>query len=39
MTVIAHASIPADNPRQAAAVLAEMLGGEALPFPPAGPEA
>ncbi len=39
MTAIAHASIPADNPRQAAAVLAEMLGGEALPFPPAGPEA
>ena len=39
MTAIAHASIPADNPRQAAAVLAEMLGGEALPFPPAGPDA
>lgn len=38
MTAIAHASIPADDPKQAAAVLAEMLGGEALPFPPAGPD-
>lgn len=33
-----HASIPADNPSRAAEVLAEIMGGEALPFPPAGPE-
>lgn len=32
-----HASIPADDPQAVAAVLAEMMGGEALPFPPAGP--
>jgi len=32
-----HASIPADDPRKVADVLAEMLEGEALPFPPAGP--
>jgi hypothetical protein len=32
-----HASIPADDPHKVAAVLAEMMGGEALPFPPAGP--
>jgi len=37
MTAIAHASIPAADPRRAAEVLAEILGGEALPFPPAGP--
>jgi hypothetical protein len=37
MTMIAHASIPADDTRKAAAVLAEMMQGEALPFPPAGP--
>jgi hypothetical protein len=36
MTSIAHASIPADNPKRAAQVLADILGGEALPFPPAG---
>ncbi len=34
-----HASIPADDPRRVAEVLAEMLGGEVLPFPPAGPDA
>jgi hypothetical protein len=34
---IAHASIPADEPARVAAVLAEILQGEALPFPPAGP--
>jgi hypothetical protein len=39
MAAIAHASIPADDPRTAAGILAEMLGGEALPFPPAGPDA
>jgi hypothetical protein len=33
-----HASIPADDPRRVAEVLAEMMGGEALPFPPAGPD-
>jgi hypothetical protein len=32
-----HASIPADDPHKAAEVLAELMGGEALPFPPAGP--
>lgn len=32
-----HASIPADDPETVAEVLAEMMGGEALPFPPAGP--
>jgi hypothetical protein len=39
VTAIAHASIPADDPRRAAEVLAEILGGEAMPFPPAGPDA
>jgi hypothetical protein len=34
-----HASIPADDPNKVASVLAEMLDGEALPFPPAGPAA
>jgi len=29
-----HASIPADDPRRVAEVLAEMMGGEALRFPP-----
>jgi len=36
---IAHASIPADNPHAVAHVLADILQGEALPFPPAGPDA
>ena len=31
-----HASIPADDPHAVAKVLAEMMSGEALPFPPAG---
>ena len=31
-----HASIPADDPHKVAEVLAELMGGEALPFPPAG---
>lgn len=39
MTFIAHASLPADNPQRAAEVLANILGGEALPFPPAGKDA
>ena len=34
---IAHASIPADKPEIVAQVLADILQGEALPFPPAGP--
>lgn len=37
MTCIAHASIPADNPEVVAKVLAEIMQGEATPFPPAGP--
>jgi len=32
-----HASIPADDPQAVAQVLAEMMSGEALAFPPAGP--
>lgn len=36
MTAIAHASIPADDPKRAAEVLAEIMNGEAMPFPPAG---
>lgn len=35
---IMHASIPADDPRRAAEVIAELFSGEALPFPPAGPD-
>ena len=37
--IIAHASIPADDPANVAKVLAEILGGEAVRFPPAGPHA
>jgi hypothetical protein len=29
-----HVSIEADNPQKVAAVLAELMGGEAMPFPP-----
>ena len=32
--MIFHLSIDADNPRHVASVLAEFLGGEAMPFPP-----
>ena len=39
MTAIAHASIPADDPKRAAEVLAEIMSGEALPFPPGGADA
>lgn len=35
---IFHASIPADDPKQAAQVLARILSGEAMPFPPGGPD-
>lgn len=35
---IVHASIPADNPRQVAETLAEIMQGEAMPFPPGGPD-
>jgi hypothetical protein len=34
-----HASIPADDPARVATVLAQLMEGEALPFPPAGPRA
>ena len=36
MTAIAHASIPADDPKKVAEILADIFQGEALPFPPAG---
>jgi hypothetical protein len=36
--LIAHASIPSDNPGKAARVLAEIMGGEVTPFPPGGPD-
>jgi hypothetical protein len=39
VTAIVHASIPADDPERAAKVLAEILQGEAMPFPPAGNDA
>lgn len=32
--MILHASIPADDPRQAATTLAKLFGGRALPFGP-----
>jgi hypothetical protein len=35
--MIFHAALPADHPENAARVLAQMLGGEAMPFPP-GPD-
>jgi len=38
MTVIAHVSIPADDPKKAAEVLAEIMSGEAVRFPPGGPD-
>lgn len=37
--MIAHASIPADNPKLVAEVLADIMQGEAVRFPPAGPHA
>lgn len=39
MTRILHASIPADRPDNVASVLARLMGGQAMPFPPGGPEA
>ena len=39
MTAIAHFSMPADDPKRVAEVLAEMMEGEAIRFPPAGPHA
>lgn len=36
--LIAHASIPSDNPEKAARVLAEIMNGEATPFHPGGPD-
>lgn len=33
---IMHASIPADDPKRTADVLARLVGGEAMPFPPGG---
>jgi hypothetical protein len=35
---IAHASLPANNPERVARVLADIMKGEALPFPPGGSE-
>ncbi len=32
--MIFHLSIDADDPRHVAGVLAELMGGEAMPFPP-----
>lgn len=34
-----HASIPADDPVTVAQGLSELMHGEALPFPPGGPDA
>ncbi len=34
--MIAHVSIPADDPKHVARVLAEIMGGEAMFFPPGG---
>lgn len=39
MTRILHASIPADRPDEVAHVIARIMGGTALPFPPGGPDA
>jgi hypothetical protein len=37
--MIVHVSIPADDCRAVAQVLAEMMGGGTVPFPPGGSEA
>jgi hypothetical protein len=36
--MIFHASLPADHPATVAQVLARILGGAAMPFPPGGKE-
>jgi hypothetical protein len=36
---LVHASIPADDPADAARVLSDIMGGEAVRFPPGGPKA
>jgi hypothetical protein len=36
--MIAHCSIPAYDPKRVATVLAEILEGETIRFPPAGPD-
>jgi hypothetical protein len=36
--MIFHASLPADQPQIAASVLARILGGASMPFPPGGKE-
>ena len=37
--LIAHCSLPTDNPQKTAQVLAEILQGEAIRFPPGGTSA
>lgn len=37
--MISHASLPADDPAKVARFMAELIQGDALPFPPAGPNA
>jgi hypothetical protein len=37
--MISHVSLPADEPQRVARFLAELIQGEVLPFPPAGPDA
>lgn len=37
--LIAHVSIPADDPKRAAEGIADIMQGEAMPFPPGGPNA
>jgi hypothetical protein len=37
--MIAHASIPADDTKKVATVLADIMQGEIVPFPPGGPNA
>lgn len=39
MPKIIHASIPADQPSKVARFFADLLEGEAFPFPPGGPDA
>lgn len=37
--MIAHASLPADDPERVAAILADIMQGESVRFPPGGPNA